>query len=121
MKKYQEEQPHRARFHNVFVMAIGYLLSPFFALGIFLHAFQDSFTTVKDRGCEWFYPLTRRIKRGTLDTNGKPQPPIEPGKIFFYQEDQTVLLSTQTQTYKNLTINLHHGDESMGLHSTVAY
>ncbi len=54
VRKYQEEQPHRARFHNVFVMAAGYLLSPFFALGILLHALQDSFTTVKDRGCEWF-------------------------------------------------------------------
>jgi hypothetical protein len=87
MRKYQEEQPHRARLHNVFIMAIGCLLSPFFALGIFLHALQDSFTTVKDRGCEWFFPLTRWVKRGTLDANGKPQFPIEPGKVCFYQED----------------------------------
>ncbi len=87
VKKYRDEQPHRARFHNVFVMAAGYLLSPFFALGIFLHALQDSFTTVKDRGCEWFYPLTRIIKFGTLDADGNPQPNIEPGKIYFYQED----------------------------------
>ena len=27
VRKYQEEQPHRARFHNVFVIAVGYLLS----------------------------------------------------------------------------------------------
>ena len=86
-RKYQEEQPHRARFHNVFIMATGYLLSPFFALGIFLHTLQDSFTTVKDRGAEWFYPLTRWIKRGTLDANGNPEPNIEPGKLYFYQED----------------------------------
>lgn len=87
MRKYQEEQPHRARFHNVFVMAIGYLLSPFFALGIFLHALQDSFTTAKDRGAEWFFPLTRLIKRGTIDADGNTQPDIEPGKLYFYQED----------------------------------
>jgi len=87
MRKYQEEQPHRSRYHNVFVMAIGYLLSPFFALGIFLHALQDTFTTVKDRGCEWFFPLTRWVKRGTLDINGKPHLTVEPGKIYFYQED----------------------------------
>lgn len=87
VKKYRDEQPHRARFHNVFVMAVGYLLSPFFALGIFLHALQDSFTTVKDRGCEWFYPLTRTVKLGTLDADGNPQPNIEPGKVYFYQED----------------------------------
>lgn len=86
-RKYQEEQPHRARFHNLFVMAIGYLLSPFFALGIFLHALQDSFTTVKDRGCEWFYPLTRIVKRGQFDAEGKEEPNIESGKIYFYQED----------------------------------
>jgi len=87
VNKYRDEQPHRARFHNVFVMAAGYLLSPFFALGIFLHSLQDSFTTVKDRGCEWFYPLTRIIKFGTLDADGNPQPNIEPGKVYFYQED----------------------------------
>jgi hypothetical protein len=87
-RKYQDEQPHRARFHNVFVMAIGYLLSPFFALGIFLHTLQDSFTTVKDRGAEWFYPLTRLIKRGTLDAEGNNEANIESGKIYFYQEDQ---------------------------------
>jgi hypothetical protein len=87
MRKYQEEQPHRSRFHNVFVMAAGYLLSPFFALGIFLHALQDSFTTVKDRGCEWFYPLTRLVTHGTVDAEGTEQPNIEPGKIYYYQED----------------------------------
>ena len=87
VKQYRDEQPHRARFHNVFVMAAGYILSPFFALGIFLHTLQDSFTTVKDRGCEWFYPLTRKVKFGTLDGDGNPQPIIEPGKIYFYQED----------------------------------
>lgn len=27
VKKYRDEQPHRARFHNVFVMAVGYLLT----------------------------------------------------------------------------------------------
>ncbi len=91
-RKYQDEQPHRARFHNVFVMAIGYLLSPFFALGIFLHALQDSFTTAKDRGAEWFFPVTRWVKRGTLDPDGKNQPNIEPGKIYFYQEDPTGLV-----------------------------
>jgi hypothetical protein len=68
-------------------MALGYLLSPFFALGIFLHALQDSFTTVKDRGAEWFFPLTRMIKLGTLDAEGNKQPGIESGKIYFYQED----------------------------------
>ena len=91
-RKYQDEQPHRARFHNVFVMAIGYLLSPFFALGIFLHVLQDSFTTAKDRGAEWFYPLTRWVKRGKLDAEGNIQQNIESGKIYFYQEDPIGLI-----------------------------
>ena len=91
-RKYQDEQPHRARFHNVFVMAIGYLFSPFFALGIFLHVLQDSFTTAKDRGAEWFFPLTRLIKRGQLDPDGNNTPNIEPGKIYFYQEDPKGLI-----------------------------
>jgi hypothetical protein len=42
---------------------------------------------VKDRGCEWFYPLTRTLKLGTYDADGNPQPNIEPGKVYFYQED----------------------------------
>jgi len=86
-KTYQDEQPHRARFHNVFVMALGYLVSPFFSLGIFLHALQDSLTTSKDRGCEWFYPFTRLVKRGRYDADGKEQP-LEPNEhIYYYQED----------------------------------
>ena len=48
---YAEEQYHRARFHNVFMILVGYLVNPFFSLGIFLHMLQDSFTTAKDRGC----------------------------------------------------------------------
>jgi hypothetical protein len=87
VKEYRDEQPHRARFHNVVVMAIAYLLSPFFALGVFLHSLLDSFTTVKDRGCEWFYPLTRKVKLGTIDGDGNQQPNLEPGKVYFYQED----------------------------------
>lgn len=91
-KTYQDEQPHRARFHNVFVMALGYLVSPFFSLGIFLHALQDSLTTSKDRGCEWFYPVTRLVKRGKYDADGKEQQ-LEPKEhVYFYQEDPKALI-----------------------------
>lgn len=31
--------------------------------------------------------MSRRVKRGTLDADGKPQLPIEPGTVYFYQED----------------------------------
>jgi len=87
IEKYRDEQSHRARFHNVFVIEVGYLLSPFFAIGIFLHSLLYLFKTVKDRGCEWFYPLTRIVKQGTIDADGNLQPNIEPGKVYFYQED----------------------------------
>jgi hypothetical protein len=84
---YADEQYHRARFHNVFLIAIGYLLNPFFSLGIFLHMLQDSFTTAKDRGVEWFYPLTRLVKRGMYDSNMSPSTPDPNANIYFYQED----------------------------------
>ena len=84
---YADEQYHRARFHNVFLILIGYLVNPFFALGIFLHMLQDSFTTAKDRGVEWFYPLTRLVKRGMYDASMKSATPDANVKIYFYQED----------------------------------
>ena len=86
-KVYADEQIHRAGLHNVFVMVLTYLVSPFLSLGIFLHALQDSFTTVKDRGVEWFYPLTRLFKRGLYDDKGNPRPLDPKEKVYFYQED----------------------------------
>jgi hypothetical protein len=87
VKKYAEEQWHRALFHNVVIVAGAYVVSPFLSLGVFLHVLQDSFTTVKDRGVEWFYPFTRLAKRGVYDENGSPQPPDPKEKVYFYQED----------------------------------
>ncbi|MGN6624821.1 MAG: metal-dependent hydrolase [Candidatus Nitrosocosmicus sp.] len=91
-KRYTDEQIHRAGLHNVFIMGISYLISPFFSLGIFFHILQDSFTTVKDRGVEWFYPLTRLIKRGMFDGNGNEQPLDPKEKIYFYQQDSKGLV-----------------------------
>jgi hypothetical protein len=84
---YRDEQLHRALLHNVFVMGLFYLVSPFLALGIFLHMLLDSFTTSKDRGCEWFWPLSRLVKRGLYDYNMKPQPLDPKEHVYFYQED----------------------------------
>jgi hypothetical protein len=86
-QRYADEQMHRALFHNVVMMAATYLVSPFLSLGVFLHVLQDSFTTVKDRGVEWFYPFTRIVKRGTHDSNGNQQPPSPNEHVYFYQED----------------------------------
>jgi hypothetical protein len=73
-------------------MALLYLVSPFLSLGIFLHVFQDSFTTVKDRGCEWFYPVTRLVNRGREDADGNDQP-LDPSEhVYFFQEDPKGLL-----------------------------
>jgi hypothetical protein len=87
LQAYRQEQYHRALLHNVFVILLAYLVSPFLSLGVFLHVLQDSFTTCKDRGCEWFYPITRRVKLGLYDENGHPQPLDPNEKIYFYQED----------------------------------
>lgn len=84
---YRDEQLHRALLHNVFVMGLLYLVSPFLSLGIFLHMLLDSFTTSKDRGCEWFWPLSRLVKRGLYDFNMEPQPQDPNERVYFYQED----------------------------------
>ena len=86
-KKYAEEQRHRALFHNVIVISLTFAISPFLSLGVFLHVLQDSFTTVKDRGVEWFYPFTRLVKRGRYDANANAQPLDKSEKVYFYQED----------------------------------
>jgi hypothetical protein len=87
LSAYRDEQLHRALLHNVFVIGLFYLLSPFLALGVFLHMLLDSFTTSKDRGCEWFWPLSRRVKRGLYNENMEPQP-LDPNEhVYFYQQD----------------------------------
>jgi hypothetical protein len=91
-KQYRDEQYHRALLHNVFIIALAYLVSPFISLGIFLHVFQDSFTTAKDRGCEWLYPVTRLVKRGRKDANGDDEPLDPREHVYFYQEDPKGLL-----------------------------
>jgi hypothetical protein len=86
-KIYADEQIHRAGLHNIFMMALTYLISPYLSLGIFLHVLQDSFTTVKDRGVEWFYPFTRLVRRGRFNCEGIEQPLDPKEKVYFYQED----------------------------------
>jgi uncharacterized membrane protein len=73
-------------------MGAVYLVSPFVSLGMFLHVFQDSFTTIKDRGCEWLYPVTRLVKRGRKDANGNDEPLDPKEHVYFYQEDPKGLL-----------------------------
>jgi hypothetical protein len=92
-RMYADEQIHRAGLHNVFMMALTYLVSPYLSLGIFLHVLQDSFTTVKDRGVEWFFPLTRFVKRGIYDSEGNLQPKDPKERIYLYQEDPPALVA----------------------------
>ncbi|MDA4127637.1 MAG: metal-dependent hydrolase [Thaumarchaeota archaeon] len=92
-KQYADEQVHRARFHNVFMFPFAYLISPFLGLGIFLHMLQDSFTTAKDRGVEWFYPLTRLVRRGLNDPQGNPTPRDPKEQVYFPQEDPKGLIN----------------------------
>jgi membrane-bound metal-dependent hydrolase YbcI (DUF457 family) len=89
---YREEQYHRALLHNVFILALTYLVSPFLSLGVFLHILQDSFTTSKDRGCEWLYPISRLVKLGMYDADGHLEP-LDPNEhVYFYQQDPHGLL-----------------------------
>jgi len=96
-KRYAEEQRHRALLHNVVVIALAFAVSPFLSLGVFLHVLQDSFTTVKDRGVEWFYPFTRLVKRGEYDANGVRQPEDPEERVYFYQEDPPGLVKFADQ------------------------
>jgi membrane-bound metal-dependent hydrolase YbcI (DUF457 family) len=89
---YRDEQLHRALLHNVFVIGLFYLVSPFLALGVFFHMLLDSFTTSKDRGCEWFWPLSRWVKRGLYDANMAPQPLDPNERVYFYREDVNAVI-----------------------------
>jgi hypothetical protein len=85
--EYAPEQLHRALLHNVFIIGLTYPVSPYLSLGTFLHILQDSFTTVKDRGVEWFYPFTRLVKRGMYDADGNPQLLDPKEHVYLFQED----------------------------------
>jgi LPXTG-motif cell wall-anchored protein len=82
-----EDQRHRAILHNVFIVGIAFLLSPFLAVGVFLHMLQDSFTTANDKGCEWFYPVSRWVKRGKFNEHKKAMKLDPKERIYFLQED----------------------------------
>jgi len=100
-REYREEQYHRALFHNIFFMMVIYLANVYASLGIFLHSLLDSFTTVKDRGCEWLFPISRLVKRGRRDANGKEQPINPRERIYFYQEDPNGLLENADPDLRN--------------------
>jgi hypothetical protein len=101
-KIYADEQVHRARFHNVFMFPAAYLVSPLLSLGVFLHMLQDSFTTAKDRGVEWFYPLTRLVRRGLHDPQGNPTQTDPKEQIYFYQEDPKGLVNNADPDLREL-------------------
>ena len=82
-----EQQRHRAILHNVFIVAISFIVSPFLATGVFLHMLQDSFTTANDKGCEWFYPLSRLVRRGKFNAKKKEMVLDPKEQIYFLQED----------------------------------
>jgi len=100
-REYREEQCHRALFHNIFFMMVIYLANIYASLGTFLHSLLDSFTTVKDRGCEWLFPISRLVKRGRRDANGKEQPIDPRERIYFYQEDPNGLLENADPDLRN--------------------
>lgn len=94
----KDEQWHRSLLHNLFFFIALYFISPWIALGAFLHSLQDALTTVEDRGVEWLFPLSRLVKRGQLAVVAQPgntgcsialanQNP--PDKTSFRNEDTT--------------------------------
>jgi hypothetical protein len=85
--KYRDSQLHRALCHNYFFMGLLFLVSPFIALGAFLHTVLDALTTAKDRGVEWLFPFSRVVKVAANDEKGNQFPGINPKKVYFYQND----------------------------------
>lgn len=85
--KYRDSQLHRALCHNYLFMGLLYLVSPFLALGAFLHTALDALTTAKDRGVEWLFPFSRLIKGAANDEKGNKLPGVQPKKVYFYQND----------------------------------
>ena len=70
---YAEEQYHRARFHNVFMILIGYLVNPFFSLGNlpphatgFLH---DS----EGQRCRMVLPANQTRETGNVRPDYEPE------------------------------------------------
>ena len=83
---FRDHQIHRALCHNYLFLGLLYLVSPFIALGAFLHTALDALTTAKDRGVEWLYPFSRFVNQATNDEHGQPLQ-TERGKIYLYQYD----------------------------------
>jgi hypothetical protein len=44
-------------------------------------------TTDDDKGCEWFYPLSRWVKRGKFDAKKAPRALDPKERVYFLQED----------------------------------
>lgn len=86
-EKFRNHQPHRALCHNYLFISLVFVVSPFLALGAFLHTLLDALTTVKDRGVEWLYPFSRLVKRAANDEHGKRLEKIEKGRVYFFQYD----------------------------------
>ena len=63
-KTFRTEQYHRALFHNLIFLSALLFVNVWLATGAFLHCFIDSFTSAKDKGVEWLFPLSRLVKRG---------------------------------------------------------
>jgi len=45
------------------ILTLAYLFNQYLALGLFSHLMLDTMTTVKDRGVEWLFPLTRIVSK----------------------------------------------------------
>jgi hypothetical protein len=72
-KVFRNEQYHRALFHNLLFLSGLFFVNVWLAVGAFLHSFIDSFTTAKDRGVEWLFPLSRLVKRGRYAIDAKSE------------------------------------------------
>jgi uncharacterized membrane protein len=99
-ESFRNMEIHRAVCHSFIFMGFLYLISPYLALGAFLHTLLDALTTARDRGVEWLFPFTRFIKRAMYDYNGERLAPDPNHKIYLLQNELPVLTKKTTSDIK---------------------
>jgi len=97
---FRNRQVHRALCHNFIFLGLLYLINPFLALGAFLHTFLDALTSVRDRGVEWLFPLSRLVSRAVYDSDGNRMKLDPKNKIYFLQNEMPILMKKTTKDLK---------------------
>jgi hypothetical protein len=101
---FRDHQLHRALYHNFVFIGMVYLISPYLAIGAFVHTLLDSINTAKDRGVEWLYPFSRLVKKSRYDHDGKKIEVDPKTRVYMYQNDPVELTRKTAEDMKDFTL-----------------